>query len=73
MRQGGILSPYILFVFMADLSNKLNKVNAGCIIGSTLINHLMYADDLMPMAPSFTDLLSVCSEYSLEHDTIVRT
>ena len=33
-------------VYMDDLSNKLNNVNAGCIIRSSLIkNHLMYADD----------------------------
>ena len=30
---------------MDDLGNKLNNVNAGCIIGSSLINHLMCADD----------------------------
>ena len=39
---------------MDDLSNKLNNVNAGCIIGSSLINHSMYADDLVLMAPSST-------------------
>ena len=57
-------------VYMDDLSNKLNNVNAGCIIGSSLINHLMYADDLVLMAPSSMDvsmLLSVCSEYGIEH------
>ena len=56
---------------MDDLSNKLNNVNAGCIIFSSLINNLMYADDLMLMAPSsmgLSMLLSVCSEYGIEHD-----
>jgi len=46
MGQGGILSPFPFCIYMEDLSNKLNKVNAGCIICSTLINHLMYGDDL---------------------------
>ena len=57
---------------MDDLSNKLNNVNAGCIIFSSLINNLMYADDLVLMAPSslgLSILLSVCSEYGIEHDT----
>ena len=49
VRQGGILSPCVCCVYMDDLSNKLNNVNAGCIIGSSLINHLMYADDLVLM------------------------
>ena len=47
----------------------LNNVNAGCIIGSSLINHLMYADDLVLMAPSsmgLSILLSVCSEYGIQ-------
>ena len=47
VRQGGILSPYLFCVYMDDLSKKINNVNAGCIIGATLINHLMYADDLV--------------------------
>ena len=65
------LSLLIFFcVYMDDLSNKLNNVNAGCIIGTSLINHLMYAD-LVLMAPSsmgLSMLLSVCSEYGIEHD-----
>ena len=71
VRQRGIISPYFVGVYMDDLSNKLNNVNAGCIIGSSLINHLMYADDLVLMAPSsmgLTMLLSVYSEYGIEHD-----
>ena len=71
VRQGGILSPYLFCVYMDDLSNKLTNVNAGCIIDSSLINRLMYADDLVLMARSsmgLSMLLSVCSEYGIEHD-----
>ena len=56
---------------MDDLSYKLNNVNAGCIIGSSLINRLMYACDVVLMTPSsmgLSMLLSVCSEYGVEHD-----
>ena len=64
--------PCIFFcVYMDDLSKKLNNVNAGCIIGAALINHLMYADDLVLFAPSslgLSMLLSACSDYGLEHD-----
>ena len=45
---------------------KFNNVNAGCIIGAALINHLMYADDLVLLALS-SMLLSVYSNYGLEH------
>ena len=56
---------------MDDLSKKLNNVNAGCFMGTALINNLMYADDLVILAPSHVGLsllLSVCSDYGLEHD-----
>ena len=71
VRQGGILSPYIFCVYMDDLSIKLNYIKVGCTIGTTLINHLMYADDLVLLSPStigLSLLLSVCSAYGIEHD-----
>ena len=71
VRQGGILSPYLFCVYMDDLSKKLNNVNAGCFMGTALINNLMYADDLVILAPSHVGLsmlLYVCSDYGLEHD-----
>ena len=46
VRKGGILSPLSCFVdLMDDLSKQLNNSNGECIIGSSLINHWMYADD----------------------------
>ena len=69
VRQGGILSPYIFCVYMDDLSNNLNYIQVGCIICTTLINHLMYADDLVsPSAMGLSLLLSVCSSHGIEHD-----
>ena len=56
---------------MDDLSKKLNNVNARCFMGVALINNLMYADELVILAPSHVGLsmlLSVFSDYGLEHD-----
>ena len=64
VRQGGILSPYICCVYMDDLSNMLNDIKVGCTIGTTSINHLMYADDLVLLSPSAMGL----SLYGIEHD-----
>ena len=50
VRQGGIPSPYIFCVYMDDLSIKLNDIKVGCTIGTTLINHLMYADDVVVLS-----------------------
>ena len=41
--------------------------------GDTIINHLMYADDLVLISPSATgmkELLCACEVYSLEHAII---
>ena len=59
VRQGGILSPYLFCVYMDDLSKKLNNVNTGCFMGTALINNLMYADDLVILAPSKCGLIYV--------------
>ena len=60
VRQGGILSPYLFCVYMDDLSKKLNNVNAGCFMGTALFNKLMYADDLVILAPSHVAYLCCC-------------
>ena len=71
MRQGGILSPYLFCVYADELSRMLNNVNTGCFVGASLVNHLMYADDLVLLAPSAAGLsllLSACSYYGIEFD-----
>ena len=70
VRQGGILSPYLFNIYMDNLSDNLNKVKIGCYSGEKLINHLMYADDLVVMAPSsagLSRLLEKCEDYGTEH------
>ena len=65
------LSPYLFCVYADELSRMLNNVNAGCFVGGSLVNHLMYADDLVLLAPSAAGLsllLSACSYYGIEFD-----
>ena len=45
-RQGGVLSPYLFAVYLDDLSIELNNIKAECYIGESLLNHLMFADDI---------------------------
>ena len=70
VRQGGILSPYLFNVYMDDLSIKLNSKHIGCTIGVEKINHVMYADDLVVLAPStkgLQELLRVCEDFGTSH------
>lgn len=73
VKQGGVLSPYFFAVYMDDLSNALNKVEAGCYIGNLRFNHLMFADDICCICPSVRGLqkiLDVCELYACSHDNI---
>ncbi len=71
VRPGGILSPYLFNVYMDDLSHELNACTIACITGAILINHLMYADDLVIMclySRGLARLLKMCSKYGIEND-----
>ena len=51
---------------MNGLSKRLTMCRTGCMVGERLLNHLMYADDLVIMTPSsagLQQLLRVCSDY----------
>ena len=76
IRQGGILSPYLFNIVLDDLSIKLNQTNVGCFVGSFLLSHLSYADDMVLIAPSakaLQILLSICEEYARQNDIVYNT
>ena len=61
----------LIYIYMDDLSVNLKKCPTGCIAGGTVVNHLMYADDIVLLSPSATGLsllLHVCGKYGLDHD-----
>ena len=71
VRQGGLLSPCLFNIYMNDLSDQLRNCKTGCMVGSVLFNHLMYADDLVIVSPSsagFQELLNICSNYGVNFD-----
>ena len=71
VRQGGLLSPALFNLYMDALSRQLAECRTGCMIGNSLINHFMYADDLALVSPSsagFQHLLNICSEYGVKFD-----
>ena len=66
VKQGGILSPHLLNIYMDDLSVNLNKLQIFCLYAGTIMNHMMYADDLCIFLPSVTGLRKLtdcCAEY----------
>ena len=59
VRQGGVLSPYLFALYIDNLSVKLNCVKAGCFLGNSRLNHIIYADDLCCFSPSLDGLQCV--------------
>ena len=61
---------YLIYTYTDKFSVKLNQSDNGGDIGSHLINHLCYADDLYLISSSSTgmqSLLDLCSTYAIEH------
>ena len=69
VRQCSILSPYLFNVYVDDLSVAINACRVWCYVGNVIINHLMYADDLVILVPSVAGLYKLLSiiyeEYSV--------
>ena len=71
VRQGGILSPHLYNLYVNDLSKLLNNACVGCYWGKVIVNHLLYADDMVLFAPSakgLQKLLNICSAYGCNND-----
>ena len=73
VRQGGILSPYLFSVYIDDLSEELNCIRVGCVMSDMIINHILYADDIVLISPSsrgLAELIKCCERYGIEHSII---
>lgn len=67
------LSPHIFNIYIDDLSKELSKCDYGCFMNYTCINHLIYADDIVIMAPSpdaLQHLLNICQDFATANDII---
>ena len=50
------MSPLLFSLYMNELSFELNSLDIGCMIGSTCVNNLRYADDICCLALSHRGL-----------------
>ena len=67
------MSPLLFNVYMDDLSCSLSNTPIGCFIGGVMVNHIMYADDLVIISPSakgLQRLLDICAGYGQSHDIL---
>ena len=70
VKQGGVLSPLFFNVYVNDLILKLKTAGSGCYIDNLFLGAIMFADDLVLLAPTrgaMQNLISVCERFSDEH------
>jgi len=68
-----VLSPYLLAVYLAELSIQLGSARVGCTVKNMVVNRLMFVDYIYAFSPSVTGLqclLKVCGDYTAEHESI---
>ena len=65
------MSPLLFSLYMNQLSFALNSLDIGCMIGSSCMNNLIYADDICCLAPSLKGLqklVNKCCMYADDHN-----
>ena len=68
--------PLRLNVYINELSESLSKLHVGCCCGNTVVNHIMYADDIVLFAPSAKGLhntINVCYAHGCDADIICNS
>jgi len=56
VRQGGVLSPYLFAAYIDDLINHVHSKQIGCMYNFVNTCIVMYADDILLLAPSVHSL-----------------
>jgi len=51
VRQGGILSPWLLNIYIDDLKNMVIKSGYGCCLNNIFVGCILYADDIVILSP----------------------
>jgi len=66
IRQGGVLSPFLFAVYVDDIVRKVDESDLGCRIGLKRIAIILYADDILLLAPSVDSLQKLVHIVELE-------
>ena len=62
-------------MYMKVLADQLRASKTECMFSNTLVNHLMYADDLAifsPRSAGSQEMLNICSEYGVKFDVTYK-
>src|ERR1043165_1475324 len=68
VRQGGVLSPVLFSIYVDDFLKSFAKM--GCQFEGIQVNALMYADDIVLLASSISELQAMSDKCSAQLDLI---
>jgi len=71
VRQGVVLRPHLLVVYLEELSIQLGSARVGCTVGNMVVNDLLFADHICVFSPSISELqslLNICGDCAAEHE-----
>lgn len=72
-RQGSVLSPYLFGIYMREVSYATTSSGVGCFVGSLSCNIILYADDIVLLAPSWRalqKLINICVQVTAGLDMV---
>ena len=75
-RQGSMASPALWSVYLDLLIKELRQLGLGCHVGGIFMGVVVYADDILLMAPSrgaMQKMLDKCQQYATEHNILFST
>ena len=73
VKQGGVLSPLLSTVYLAQLILALKELGIGCHLNGMFVGAFIYADDVTLLAPSSMALkamLNTCTDLAASHNLL---
>ena len=75
VRQGGVLSPHLFCIYIDDVVKRVKSLSLGCNISHVCTSIILYADDLILLAPTvhaLQRLLNACEQELNYLDMIIN-
>ena len=75
-RQGSMASPALWSVYLDLLIKELRELGVGCHVGGVYMGAVVYADDVLLMAPTraaMQSMLNQCEDYAARHNIMFST
>ena len=75
-RQGSMASPVLWSVYLDSMIKELRQLGLGCHVDGVYMGVVVYADDILLMAPnraSMQSMLHICESYADKHNIMFST